>query len=190
MTLDEAVSALRRNKTDKTAWETFYLETYPVVRIYIISLLKTFQLDPGSTAEDVVHEALVSFLERWPELRGRVDSGSAALAYLKVSCRNSLIDHYRHQRSAAQLLDFLTLKFREAFETRTEAHRSLFLREIIELLPQECARLLTDYVTEDVSLAEIAERRGMTPAALYGRWYECIERARKILQRKVPDKRL
>src|ERR1041384_1177112 len=108
MTLDEAVTALRRNKADKAAWETFYLEVYPVVRIYIVSLLRTFQVDPGSTAEDVVHEALVSFLERWPELKGRTDSGSAALAYLKASSRNGLIDRYRHQRSAAQLLDFLT----------------------------------------------------------------------------------
>jgi RNA polymerase sigma factor (sigma-70 family) len=150
----------------------------------------TFQVDPGSTAEDVVHETLVSFLDRWSDLIGKIDSGQAAIAYLKAACRNKLVDQYRHRRNATQLLDFLTLKFREAFETQTEAHKSLFIKEIIKLLPLECAQLLTDYVTEDLSLAELAEQKDLTPAALYARWYRCIERAREIvLQRKAVEKR-
>ena len=190
MTLDEAVRRLCRGKPDKAAWESFYLELYPVLRNYVVSLLASFQVDPGSTAEDVVQEAMVSFLDRWPHLRDKIDSGRSALAYLKASCRNKLVDQYRHQQSAAQLLDFLTLKFRDAFETQTETHKSLFLREIIKLLPLECARLLSRYVTEDLSLAEIAEREETAPAALYARWYRCIERAREIvLQRKAVNKR-
>jgi RNA polymerase sigma factor (sigma-70 family) len=191
MTLDEAVRTLRRKTTDKAAWERFYLEVHRVLRNYVAALVSTFQVQTGETAEDIVHAALVSFLERWPELRERIDSGGAALAYLRASCRNRLVDQYRHERSAAQLFDFLTLKFREAFQTETEIHRSLFLREIIEQLPLECARLFTDYVKEDLSLAEIADRQDVTPAALYARWYRCIEQARRIfLQRKVPGKRL
>src|SRR6266568_3215958 len=114
MTLDEAVRRLRRQHTDKKAWAKFYLELYPILRRYVLSLLTTFRVDPGNTAEDIVHDALVSFLDRWSELKIKIDSGRAALAYLKVSCRNKIVDQYRHQQSAAQLMDFLSLKFREA----------------------------------------------------------------------------
>lgn len=167
------------------------MEIFPVLRAYVASLLSTFRVDPASSAEDVVHESLVTFLDRWPELKGKIDTGQTALRYLKTSCRNQLIDQYRHHRSATPLLDFLTLRFQAAYETETESHKSLFLKEIISSLPLECGQLLTDYVTADLTLAEIAEKKDIAPAALYARWYRCIERAREVfLQRKVSPKRL
>lgn len=190
MTLDEAVRTIRRQQKDKGAWEEFYLQIFPKLRVYVASLFSTFRVDPASSVEDVVHEALVTFLNRWSELKDKIDSGQTAVAYLKASCRNRLVDQYRHHRSATQLMDFLTLRFREAYETETGIHKSLFLKEIITLLPLECGQLLTEYVADDLTLAEIAEKKDIEPAALYARWYRCIQRAKEVLlQRKASPKR-
>jgi RNA polymerase sigma factor (sigma-70 family) len=184
MSIEEALTSLRANPTERNAWEVIVSYVYKPLISYVASLLVTFRVAPGETAYDIVHDVLLTFQERWLHSTTSIGSEAALLAYLKTSCKNLLIDRYRHQRHADQFVDYLTLNFTNAFPTQQELYRTIFLKEIIELLPKECALLLQTYVLEELTPAEMAEREGANPATFYSRWYRCLEKAHSIFLKK------
>lgn len=190
MTIEAALHTLRANPQDRAARETIALGVYDQLLAYVASLLLTFQVSPSESAHDVVHEVLLRFLERWPLSNSRIDSEFALQAYLRTSCRHLLIDQYRHERHSEQLIDFLSLRFDLAFENETDLYRSIFVKEIIAMLPEGCQSLFHQYVTEDVSPAEIADRMNESPKKFYSRWYRCIQTAKELLSKKkvIPDR--
>lgn len=190
MNVDEALRTLKADPDDTDAWGVIALDAYQPLLAYAASLLITFRAGPAETAQDIVHDVLVAFAARWPRSNATIESSEALHAYLRVSCRNLLVDRYRNRQSAEKMLDFLTLKFSHAFKSEDELYRSIFINEIIEKMPPECAELLHLYVTEDLSPAEIAERMGARAATFYSRWYRCLQKAKQIfLQKKVGAKR-
>lgn len=181
MTAEEAFQTLKLGEDDPAAWEILISTVYPPLLAYVASLLLTFRISPGETASDIVHEVLVAWYERHPVTRlHRIESLPSLSAYLRVSCRNLLVDRYRHERNAARLRDFLTLKFGSAFQDESDLYKTLFLEEIIKKMPEKCATLFTIYVTEDLSPAEIADRLSESPSKFYSRWYRCISHAKEI----------
>ncbi len=190
MTIEQALANLRTNPSDSAAWETIVTSVYKPMIGYVASLLLTFRVAPGETAYDIVHDVLLTFQQRWPQSTTRIESEAALRAYFRTSCKNLLIDRYRHERNAEQFLDYLTLNFTSAFPAHQEIYRAIFVNEIIELLPKECADLLRLYVTEQLTPAEMAEREGASPATFYSRWYRCLQKAeRMFLQKKGRLKR-
>jgi RNA polymerase sigma factor (sigma-70 family) len=190
MNVTEALAALRRNPADPGAWEFIVTLVYKPMIGYVGSLLLTFRVAPGETAYDIVHDVLLTFQKRWPQSTTTIDSEATLLAYFKSSCKNLLIDRYRHERKGEELVDYLTLSFANAFPSQQDVYRAIFLGEIIDMLPKECASLLTSYVTEQLTPAEMAEREGVSPATFYSRWYRCLQRAQNIfLQKTGPLKR-
>ncbi len=63
-----------------------------------------------------------------------------------------------------------------------EALRLILLEQVIGLLQTDCASLLRTYISQDLTPAEIAEREGASAAALYSRWYRCLQKARAALK--------
>jgi RNA polymerase sigma factor (sigma-70 family) len=190
MTLEDALKTLHTDPGDPEAWEKVATDIYPSLLAYVASLLLTFRIGPAETADDIVHQVLLIFYERWPKGKIEINSTADLHNYLRVSCRNLLVDRYRRERTAGRLVSFLELKFGAAFQDETELYRSIFLDEVIEMLPEECAQLFRLYVSEDLSPAEIADRIGVPPATFYSRWYRCIQRVREIsLKRKGGLKR-
>jgi RNA polymerase sigma factor (sigma-70 family) len=184
MTIEEALHALRADPEDRTARQAIALGVYDHLLAYVASLLLTFRIAPGETAHDIVHDVLLAFYQRRLSSNSTITSESALLAYLRTSCRNLLIDKYRHERHGEELLDFLSLRFDAAFENESELYRSIFVKEIIDMLPAECASLFEQYVNEDLSPAEIADRLNASPAKFYSRWYRCIQRTKELLLRR------
>lgn len=181
MTAEEAFLTLKSGRDDPPAWEALVSSLYQPLLAYVASLLLSFRISPGETASDIVQEVLMAWYAREPALRLRgLDAPAALSAYLRASCRNLLVDRYRHERSADQLRTFLTLKFGSAFRDESELYRTLFLEEIIKKMPEKCATLFTIYVTEDLSPAEIADRLGEPPSKFNSRWYRCIRQAKEI----------
>jgi len=180
MTAEEALELLHRDPGHEEAWENFYRQMYRPLLTYVRSLLLNFSLSSGDDAHDVVHDALTAFWQRWAHIGKGITTVAAAGSYLRKSCRNLLVDHYRHQKDSLPLLDFLTLQFSSAFANEPELYRGIFLREIIARLPPECASMLRTYVKEDLSPAEIADREGASVSAFYARWYRCIQKAKNI----------
>jgi RNA polymerase sigma factor (sigma-70 family) len=185
MTVEEALRTLRRKPRNEDARQIIALNVYDLLLAYVASLLITFRIAPGETARDIVHDVLLAFYKRWPASGAQINSESALHAYLKTSCRNILIDKYRHERKGKELVDFLSLSFSSAFISESDLYRSIFLKEIIQKLPPECGSLFEYYVNEDLSPAEIAERLNASPAKFYSRWYRCIQRAKELLLKKT-----
>jgi len=185
MNVTEALAALRDTPPDPKAWEFIVNLVYKPMIGYVGSLLLTFRVAPGETAYDIVHDVLLTFQQRWPHSTTTIDSEASLLAYFKSSCKNLLIDRYRHERKGEELVDYLTLTFGSAFPGQQDVYRAIFLGEIISLLPKECAKLLTSYVTEQLTPAEMAEREGTSPATFYSRWYRCLQKAQNIFLQKT-----
>jgi RNA polymerase sigma factor (sigma-70 family) len=186
MSFPEVLATFHGNPSDSAAWERIVESVYNPLLSYVASLLVTFRAAPGETAYDIVHDVLLSFQQRWPQSGNRIDSEASLHRYLKQSCKNLLIDRYRHQKTAEQLMDYLALNFSNAFPAQRDLYRSIFLREIVNLLPENCASLLRTYIEEDLTPAEMAEREGVAAAAFYSRWYRCLEKASVIFLQKKP----
>lgn len=184
MTTNEALVSLRADPRDMDAWESIVQEVYQPLLAYAASLLLTFRVSPGETAYDIVQDVLLNFYERWPTSKAVIASERALHGYLRASCRNLIIDRYRHQHHAQPLLDFLNLKFSHAFKDENSLYSSIFLNEIIGMLHQNCASLLKQYVEDDLSPAEIADRMGKSPATFYSRWRRCIQQVKKIIMQR------
>jgi len=184
MTPDEAIVRLQKKPNDPEAWELVYTHMQDRLNAYVSSLLCTFSSGPKESAHDIVHDALSKFWDRWSEIKRSVPDAAAAYGYLKTSCRNSLIDKYRHDRTSQPLFDFLGLKFDQVPEDSMV--RKLLVQEVIAALTGQCRSLLRSYVEDGVSLAEMADREGSLPAAFYSRWYRCLQKAREMLESKKP----
>ncbi|MBV9209918.1 MAG: sigma-70 family RNA polymerase sigma factor [Acidobacteria bacterium] len=162
------------------------MSVYDPLVAYVASLLLTFRISAADSAQDIVHETLLTFYERWTKNTAEIYTEAALRAYLRASCRNLLIDRYRREKNAERLVDYLSLKFSHAFQDNSELYRSIFLDEILTMMPPDCASLLREYVTEEISPAEIAERLGESPSKFYAKWYRCLQKAKKIyLQKKT-----
>jgi DNA-directed RNA polymerase specialized sigma24 family protein len=184
MTGDEAVARLQKKPNDPEAWQSIYMRMQERLRPYVASLVCTFESGPKETPQDIVHEALSGFWGQWAKVKKKIPNEAAAIAYLKVSCRNSLIDKYRHDVSAQPLMDFLTLTFSHTPEDSIV--RVLLVQEIVAGIPGDCGTLLRSYVNDGLSLAEMADRDGALPSAFYSRWYRCLEKAQALAEAKKP----
>jgi DNA-directed RNA polymerase specialized sigma24 family protein len=185
MTPEGAIIFLQSNPNDPDAWRVIYAYMQERLNNYVTALICTFDTNPKESPRDLVHDALCGFWERWPKIKKAIPDLKAASAYLKASCRNSLVDRYRHERGAQPLLDFLTLKFSQV--ESDSIVRKLLVKEVIARLGGECGALLQNYIDSGLSLAEMADRDGFSPSGFYSRWYRCLERARDFIE---PKKRL
>jgi RNA polymerase sigma factor (sigma-70 family) len=181
MSVHDALKTIRRDPQDSSGWTIFYVYMHQHLLAYVSGLLVTFGILEGEQAEDIVQDVLLTFLEKWPRLRSRISSLSEVEAYLKASCRNLLVDRYRHSKTVQHFVDFVSTRFSDAFRGEHEMYRKMFVEQIISLLPPACAMILTAYVEEDLTPAELAERENESPATFYSRWYRCIEKAKQIL---------
>lgn len=184
MTADQALTKLKKDPQNQDAWAVIFGVIYDPLIAYVVPVLLSFRVEPGETANDVVHDVLLNFYRRWNSGMSNISSLAELQAYLRRSCRNLLIDHYRQQRNAEQMINFLTLSFSSAFGSQADAYRSIFVQEIISLLPSECAALLRRYVETDLTPAEMADLEGAPPNTFYSRWYRCINRAKDIFSKR------
>lgn len=179
MTVEEALQTLQGDPRNGDAWEVVVLTVYQPLVAYVASLLLSFRIAPETSADDIVHDVLLSFYEIWPKSGAVINTQAALTAYLRTSCRNRLVDKYRRAQHAQQFLDFLSIRYSEAFHD-SKPYDSIFLNEIIEKLPEECGSLMREFVTTDMSPAEIADKLGVPPSRFWSRWYRCIGRAKNI----------
>ena len=184
MTPDQAIARLQQKPNDSQAWELIYPHMQNRLNAYVTSLVYTFSSNTKESPRDVVHDALSKFWDRWPHIKSTIPDAAAAYAYLKASCRNGLVDKYRHDRSAQPVFDFLSLKFSQI--QPDSIVRGLLVQEVIDRVGGDCGSLLRSYAEDGLSLAEMADREGSSPSAFYSRWYRCLEKARDLVGSKKP----
>jgi RNA polymerase sigma factor (sigma-70 family) len=188
-TLEESLKILLSDSREPHAWEALASSVYQPLLAYVGSLLLTFRVGPSETAEDIVQEAMFRFYDLWQQGRLNLSSEDAVLKYLRRICRNLLIDKYRRERRASQLIDYLDLKFSSVFGDESDLYRSIFLNEVINHVPRDCSDLLREYLT-DISLADLAEHRGEETNKFYTKWYNCLKNAKKIYSKKSGSRSL
>jgi len=184
MDIELALFRFQRDPSDEKAWGTIVLWAYKPLVAYVASLLVDFNVSPTETPNDIVHDVLIKFQERGNLRKLHLKSSVELGRYLRRSCRNRLIDEYRQTQTAREFVDFLGLTFDEAFPDHHNIYREIFIREIIQLLKPECGEILKIYVTQQLTLAEMAEVRGSSPAAFNAKWYRCLEQAKEIFKSK------
>jgi RNA polymerase sigma factor (sigma-70 family) len=184
MNLEDALVKFREDPKNAEAWETIVTGVYDFLLVHVASLLVSFRTATSESAYDIVHEVLLSFHLRWPKSDITLESEGALKSYLRSSCKNLLIDRYRHEKNSEKLIDYLSLTFNSAFPGEADVYRTIFINEILGLLPEGCAAMLKIYIEEGLTPAEMAEREGASPAAFYSRWYRCLEKAQKIILQK------
>jgi RNA polymerase sigma factor (sigma-70 family) len=182
MNAQEAFLRLRRGERDSEAWEVFYLYMRDHLLAYVSSLLHAFGIGGPEQAADVVHDVLLVFLERWPELAKKISTLEESEAYLRKSCRNLLVDRHRHHKTAQNFINFASVRFSQAFANDEEIYKRLFVDKIISLAPGSCADLLRIYVEQDVTPAELADSLGQSTSTFYSRWYRCIAKIKSLLR--------
>lgn len=184
MNVEDALVNFRKDPKNADAWEIIVTTVYDSLLVHVASLLVSFRAATGESAFDIVHEVLLAFHDRWPRSNVTIDSEDGLKRYLRSSCKNLLIDRYRHEKHSEKLIDYLSLTFSSAFPGEADLFRAIFVNEILGLLPENCASMLKIYIEEGLTPAEMAEREGASPAAFYSRWYRCLEKAQKIILQK------
>jgi RNA polymerase sigma factor (sigma-70 family) len=180
----DAFEQIRSIPRDSESWGVLYLYMHSQLLAYLSAIIYSFGLNIQNTGEDIVHDVLLKFFEKWPELSSRLPSLAAVEVYLKRSCRNLLVDRYRQDQTSQQFVHFTSARFSEAFGGEVEVYRKLFVEEILSLVSPPCAQILRAYIEEDLTPAELAEREGQSPSTFYNRWYRCIESIKAILSTK------
>ncbi len=184
MDIETSITKFKEKPAESEAWDAIVSWAYKPLLAYVAVLLVDFKLDPSLTANDVVHDVLLKFLERPDRIPRDLKSSGQIISYLKHSCKNHLIDKYRHIQTARQFVNYLGLTFDEAFPAHNDFFRHIFIKEIIEQMGGECGELLQQYITQDATLADMAESRGWTAPSFNAKWYRCLEKAKKIFSEK------
>src|SRR2546430_2508804 len=126
MSLQKAILLLRAKPDNKDAWATVYTETKPALIAYAASIIFSFGAPPIDT-EDLVHDSLLSVIERWPEIQANIPSIADLKAYLRATVRNRLIDLYRKEKTARHAMTFLSLTFSGCLRSEAPNYRRVFL---------------------------------------------------------------
>ena len=136
------------------------------------------RLGNRAVAEDVLQAAYVKGLERGGELR----ENESALAWFYRLLRNTLIDHYRHQGAETRALArHADEEGAESPDPELEAVVCECVHGLIPTLKDEYAAILQAAELEDVPVAEVGRRLGITPGNAAVR----LHRARQALKQRL-----
>lgn len=131
-----------------------------------------------SLAEDVTQEAWLRAIEAWR----RSGPPREPVAWLKTTAanllRNELRSSARRERSSAVAPDTL------AAPAQVERDDGA-LRQGLERLPYDDARLLERFHVDGASTRELARERGASERAIEGRLHRARRKLREFLERKL-----
>jgi len=122
-------------------------------------------------AEDLVQETLAKVYVKWGR---RIDNPAA---YAQTALVHTFLSHRRrrssHELPYADLPDSATVDPAEAADLR------LSLQEVLAGLPPLDRAVLVLRYSEDLGVAEVADRLGLTPGAVKNRSMRALARARE-----------
>lgn len=132
-------------------------------------------------AEDLVQETLANLYARWRKpLGGRIDNPAA---YAQTTLTRVFLSNRRRRSSSEQpFAEFPQGHVPEAPDAGERAADRVLLREALgELADADRAVLVLRYL-EDLSVAETADRMGVSPGAVRSRSMRALERVRSLLE--------
>ena len=174
----DIVRRCQANSGDREAFDLFYRSLFPYVRLYV----RAFRIPTAPLGEeDIIQDIFLKLMERFPEIRFK--NQSHFLGYLKAVSEHYVIDLVRkyEKQTFQELTEELRLpalgESPEEAAARTERWEAL-LRQV-GTLPGTCHNLLLPFLTEGLSLAEIARQRNLPEGTVYPRFSRCVAELRR-----------
>ena len=143
-------------------------------KIYQFIYFRTFHKE---TAEDLTSQTFCKALERYD--RFRPDKGGFS-AWLYAIARNTLIDHYRSFRPAANIEDFFSLSDRADAPLDISCRQQLLkVRKYLDQIKKEHRDVVIMRLWDDLPFAEIARLAGKSEGACKMIFSRAIKSIRK-----------
>lgn len=155
---------------EKAAFDAFVRARYPELLRYGRAL--TGSLEGGS---DLVQDALERTLRAWPRLRSRDDPEG----YVRRAMVNRHINAIRHRRREQPTADLP-----ERGWTPDEHDRSIW--DAIRTLPPRQRTVIALRYFEDLSVAEIADRLGVSEGTVKSQSFKARDHLRTSLSLELP----
>lgn len=166
----EQILIQKLKQGDRRAFEEFYNQTYKNLYSYVLG-----RIDVVADAQELAHDAYLSFLDSLPLFRG----GSSLKTFLYAIVKHEVADYFRKKYAKKAIM---TVPYMDHVYTE-KLYTSLVLNEQIERI---YARLAKDYVVilrlryeEDMKVEIIANHLRLTLKATESRLW----RARKAFQK-------
>lgn len=178
----EIVRRCQRNPNDREAFDLFYRNLYPYVRLYA----RAFRLPTAPvTEEDVIQEIFLKLMERFPE--AQFQNENQFLGYLKAVSENYMIDLVRKYEKDAysELTEELQLAASgdTPEQAAANAERLERLMRLVRALSGTCPDVLLPFLRDGLSLAEIARRQNVPLGTIYPRFSRCVAELRRCKSR-------
>ncbi|MFQ5696977.1 MAG: RNA polymerase sigma factor [Myxococcota bacterium] len=164
---------------DQAAYEKLLREVLPVLRSYV-----GFRLRDSSRVEDVVQEVLISV----HRARHTYQSGRPFGGWLRAIARNAVIDaqrarmrRIRRELAVAESTAAAEIDERPSLTSRVGAPLSPSLRRALESLPPAQRQAVESIQIHELTVAEAAEKAGISPGALRVRAHRGYKALRAIL---------
>ncbi len=147
-------------------------------RQQFLAFLRT-RVESEAAAEDILQAAFVRGIEKGAGLRDEEN----VVAWFYRLLRNAIIDYYRHRASSTRMTEQLAHHF-ETHQEPDDAFQSGICQcigALVETLKPEYREAIQQVDLEEGSLAELAERAGITANNAAVR----VHRAREALRKQV-----
>lgn len=131
-------------------------------------------------AEEILQDAFVRSVQKGDEIR---DSENAVAWFYRL-LRNAVVDHYRRRSAGHRLLETFAQQLSdpdERAEPTTERVVCECVQELVAVLKQEHADLITQVDLQGADVVTVAESMGITPGNVRVR----LHRARVALRQEV-----
>ncbi len=174
----ETLRAIESRNQEKInlAMEYLYAEHFHAIKHYILK-------NSGSEEEaaDTFQDALVLFYIK--VRKGEFQSTSSLKTYLFGITRNLWLKELRKRRTAAR---HMTVEEDVNFQEELIIQESqVTIRKVMELINEECKRLLMDFYFEGQSMARLTSRYGLgSEAATKNKKYRCLQKLISLVKRQ------
>lgn len=137
------------------------------------------RVESRAVAEDILQSAFVRALEHGSDIRG----DESVIAWFYRVLRNAIVDHYRHRASGDRALAVWEREFAAQELPDAEMRRQICgcVTDLLETLKPEYRDALKVVEIDEASLAELAQRSGITTGNAAVR----VHRAREALRKQV-----
>lgn len=166
------------NNRNAEAFSHIYLLLYDDVYYFTSNIFRNRVIDPDDVIQDV-------FLNLWENKKQQFNGVNNIKAYLIVAIKNRYINFIQHQKTISKhQSDVLHCKDYFVAEM-VEMEVFSILREAEQLLPEECAKVFTEYIN-GLSAKEIASKLEKSEFTVYKQKNHAI----KILKEKMSSDKI
>jgi RNA polymerase sigma factor (sigma-70 family) len=174
----EIVRRCQQHPNDRKAFDLFYRNLYPYVRLYA----RAFRLPTAPvTEEDVIQEIFLKLMEKFPETD--FQNENQFLGYLKAASENYMIDLVRkyEKQTYTELTEELQLAAsgETPEQAAANAERLERLLRLVSALSGTCHGVLLPFLRDGLSLADIARRQNVPLGTIYPRFSRCVGELRR-----------